>query len=74
MQLIFDPSVNLFYRLFLGSFFVINLVLAFFIIFMERDRREATSTWAWLLLLFVVPVLGFFSIFILRTGRQTKKY
>ncbi|PTF38015.1 cardiolipin synthase [Staphylococcus chromogenes] len=60
MQLIFDPSVNLFYRLFLGSFFVINLVLAFFIIFMERDRREATSTWAWLLLLFVVPVLGFF--------------
>lgn len=60
MQLIFDPSINIFYRLFLGSFFVINLVLAFFIIFMERDRREATSTWAWLLLLFVVPVLGFF--------------
>ena len=29
--------------------FILNLILAFIIIFLERNRRSATSTWAWLL-------------------------
>lgn len=39
MQLIFDPAVNTIYRIFLGVVFLMNIVLAFVIIFMERDRR-----------------------------------
>lgn len=59
MQLIFDPNVNMIYRIVSGAFFLINVVLALFIIFLERDRREATATWAWLLLLFIMPIFGF---------------
>lgn len=35
----------------------INFVLAFTIIFLER--KNATSTWAWLMVLFFLPVVGF---------------
>ncbi|MBA8760687.1 cardiolipin synthase [Staphylococcus coagulans] len=59
MQLIFDPNVNMIYRIVSGVFFLMNVVLALFIIFLERDRREATATWAWLLLLFIMPIFGF---------------
>ena len=38
---------------------MINLVLAFIIIFLERNRRSASSTWAWLFVLFVLPLIGF---------------
>ena len=38
--------------------FVLNMVLAFFILFYERKR--ASSIWAWILILFFLPVLGFF--------------
>lgn len=41
----------------LGSLFIINFVLAFTVIFLER--RNASSTWAWLMVLFFIPVLGF---------------
>lgn len=39
--------------------FIINLVLAFILIFLERHRRSASATWAWLLVLFVFPIIGF---------------
>ncbi|HCG2203971.1 TPA: cardiolipin synthase [Staphylococcus pseudintermedius] len=70
MQLIFDPAVNTIYRIFLGVVFLMNIVLAFVIIFMERDRRDATSTWAWLLLLFIMPTFGF--LLYLFFGRAVK--
>ncbi|MGM8366518.1 cardiolipin synthase [Virgibacillus sp. W0181] len=35
-----------------------NFVLAFTIIFLER--KNPTSTWAWLMVLFFIPILGFF--------------
>src|SRR5699024_8608771 len=44
--------------LLLGSIMVANFVLAFMIIFLER--KNATSTWAWLMVLFFIPVVGFF--------------
>ncbi|MGO1059438.1 cardiolipin synthase [Planococcus sp. FY231025] len=37
--------------------FTLNIVLAFFILFKERKR--ASSLWAWILLLIFLPVIGF---------------
>ncbi|WP_121609498.1 cardiolipin synthase [Mesobacillus foraminis] len=41
----------------LGLILVLNIIFAVFVIFQER--RDASSTWAWLLVLFFIPVLGF---------------
>src|SRR5690625_2454377 len=41
----------------LGSIMLGNIVLAFTVIFMER--KNASSTWAWIMVLFFIPVLGF---------------
>src|SRR5699024_564922 len=43
--------------LLLTSVLIINFILAFTIIFFER--KNASSTWAWLMVLFFIPVLGF---------------
>ena len=43
---------------FLISFtFILNLMLAITIVFLER--RDAPATWAWILVLFFIPLLGF---------------
>src|SRR5690625_7918913 len=41
----------------LGSVMVINFILAFTVIFLER--KNASSTWAWIMVLFFIPILGF---------------
>ncbi|AFH60082.1 cardiolipin synthase [Paenibacillus caseinilyticus] len=41
----------------LGLVFVLNMVSAVVVIF--KERRDVGSTWAWLLVLFFVPLLGF---------------
>ncbi|MEJ7545650.1 PLDc N-terminal domain-containing protein, partial [Staphylococcus hominis] len=78
MQILFDAAVSPVYRGILAFFLVINVVLAFIIVFLDRDRREATSTWAWLFLLFIMPIVGFFAyIFFgraVRKKRQTNTY
>ena len=38
-------------------FIILNVVLAFFILFYER--KTASSAWAWILILFFIPILGF---------------
>lgn len=38
-------------------FFLLNIVLAFFILF--NERKKASSLWAWVLLLIFLPVTGF---------------
>ncbi|MFO6497002.1 cardiolipin synthase [Bacillus sp. z60-11] len=43
--------------IFLGFILVINTLLAIVVIF--RERRDASASWAWLLVLFFIPVLGF---------------
>lgn len=74
MQLIFDASVSPIYRGVLAFFFVMNIVLALIIVFLDRDRRDATATWAWLFLLFVMPILGFIAyIFFGRAVRKKGK-
>jgi cardiolipin synthase len=39
------------------SVYAFNFVLAFTVIFLER--RNASSTWAWLMVLFFIPIVGF---------------
>ncbi len=52
--------------LLLGLVMVLNIVFAVVVIF--RERRDASSTWAWLLVLFFIPVAGF--ILYLLLGRN----
>ncbi|ANQ64771.1 cardiolipin synthase [Staphylococcus equorum] len=54
--------------IFLGAF-ILNLIFAFTIIFMER--RSAGAVWAWLLVLVFIPILGF--IIYLLFGRQIQR-
>ncbi|MFD1203653.1 MULTISPECIES: cardiolipin synthase [Sporosarcina] len=49
--------------------FILNIFLAIALIFLER--RDPTATWAWLLVLFFIPLFGF--IIYLFLGRQLRK-
>lgn len=49
--------------------YILNIFLAIALIFLER--RDPTATWAWLLVLFFVPLVGFF-IYLL-FGRKLRK-
>ena len=51
------------------SIFILNIFLAIALIFLER--RDPTSTWAWILVLFFVPLFGF--IIYLLFGRKLRK-
>ncbi|MEK9199863.1 cardiolipin synthase [Ureibacillus sp. 179-F W5.1 NHS] len=48
---------------------ILNIILAITVIFLER--RDPTSTWAWILVLFFLPLVGF--ILYLSLGRQMRK-
>ena len=48
---------------------ILNIFLAIALIFLER--RDPTSTWAWLLVLFFIPIFGF--IIYLLFGRQLRQ-
>lgn len=52
-------------------FLILNIVLATFVVFLER--RDAASTWAWLLVLFFVPVVGFILYLIFGQNLSRKK-
>ncbi|PTK67005.1 cardiolipin synthase [Staphylococcus borealis] len=71
MKFMFGPDLGTFFTIILALGFVINLILAFIIIFLERNRRSASSTWAWLFVLFVLPLIGF--ILYLFFGRTVSK-
>ncbi|MEO3944813.1 cardiolipin synthase [Gorillibacterium sp. CAU 1737] len=43
--------------LFFGFLLVLNMLLAIVVVFQER--KDAGSTWAWLLVLYFIPILGF---------------
>lgn len=54
---------------FIPILFILNIILAITVIFLER--KDASSTWAWILVLFFLPLLGF--ILYLLLGRQLRK-
>lgn len=41
-----------------GLIFILNMLLAIIVVFLER--KDAGATWAWVLVLFFIPGLGFF--------------
>jgi len=45
----------------LSSVMINNIALAFTVIFLER--KNASSTWAWIMVLFFIPILGFILYF-----------
>lgn len=65
----FYHNSNVILNIVLISAFILNLIFAFTIIFMER--RTAGSIWAWLLILVLIPLLGF--IVYLLFGRQIQR-
>lgn len=66
---LFYHNSNVILNIVLISAFILNLIFAFTIIFMER--RFAGSIWAWLLILVLIPILGF--IVYLLFGRQIQR-
>lgn len=50
---------------------MLNIVLAGFVVFLER--RDVGATWAWLLVLFFIPVLGFVLYLIFGQNLSRKK-
>lgn len=52
-----------------SAILVLNIFLAIALIFLER--RDATSTWAWLMVLFFIPFFGF--IIYLMLGRRLRE-
>lgn len=74
MKFMFGPDLGTFFTIILALGFVINLILAFIIIFLERNRRSASSTWAWLFVLFVLPLIGFILYFFLEEQFQKGKW
>ena len=51
------------YRWVLEHLFIINIIFSLLIIFFQR--RNPTTVWAWLLLLYFIPVIGFILYLIL---------
>nr|WP_202049357.1 cardiolipin synthase [Bacillus glycinifermentans] len=66
MDIIKNISIT---SIFLGFVLVLNTLLAIVVIF--RERRDASASWAWLLVLFFIPVLGF--ILYLLFGHNLKR-
>lgn len=59
------------YTNYVSVYYVINLILAIVIIFFER--KKPTSTLAWLMILYFVPVLGFFIYLIFGQNLSKRK-
>ena len=66
-----DMTITTISAILVSLFLVLNIVLAGFVIFLER--RDAGATWAWLLVLFFVPVAGFILYLIFGQNLSRKK-
>ncbi|MFB4164429.1 cardiolipin synthase [Alteribacillus sp. JSM 102045] len=59
------------YSILISFLFLLNFIFAGIIIFLER--RDATSTWAWLMVLFFIPFLGFILYLIFGQNMSRKR-
>lgn len=57
------------YSILVSAIFLLNIIFAFLVIFLER--RDAGATWAWIMVLTFIPILGF--ILYLLFGRNLRK-
>ena len=55
----------------LKNILIINILLAILLVFFER--RNPSTTWAWLMILLFVPILGFFLYLFLGQDLRKKK-
>lgn len=57
----------------LGLLLVLNMIFAVFVVF--QGRRDIGSTWAWLLVLYFIPILGFIMyLFLAQDYRRVKLF
>ncbi|MUV38543.1 Major cardiolipin synthase ClsA [Lentibacillus sp. JNUCC-1] len=57
--------------LILGNLFIVNIIFAFVIIFFER--QNASTTWAWLMVLVFLPIVGFILYLIFNQNFRRKR-
>ena len=62
-------SISFEFNYFATAIILVNIIFAITVIFLER--KNASSAWAWLLILFFLPLIGF--ILYLLLGRQLRK-
>jgi cardiolipin synthase A/B len=55
----------------LSLILVLNMIMALFVIF--KERRDVGSSWAWLLVLFFIPILGFILYLLLGQNLSRKR-
>ena len=64
-------NIQIFFQFIFGHLVMINLVFAVAIVFFQR--KDPKSVWAWLLILYFVPVLGFIFYLLVGTDMHKKK-
>jgi len=64
-------NVTAIIKWFFSNILIINILLAILIVFFER--RNPTSVWAWLLILFFIPIVGFILYLFLGQDLRRKK-
>lgn len=64
-------DIQLVFEFVFGHLMVINLILAVIIVFFQR--KDPKSVWAWLLILYFIPVLGFIFYLLLGTDMHKQK-
>ena len=67
----FLQGIQIFSDFIFGHLVVMNLVFAIAIVFFQR--RDPKSVWAWLLILYFIPVLGFIFYLLVGTDMHKKK-
>ena len=70
MEVLFQ-NIQIFFQFIFGHLVMINLVFAVAIVFFQR--KDPKSVWAWLLILYFVPVLGFVFYLLVGTDMHKKK-
>jgi len=64
-------NIQLIFEFIFGHLVVINLILAVIIVFFQR--KDPKSVWAWLLILYFIPVLGFLFYLLIGTDMYKQK-
>ena len=68
---LFWQSIQEIFSFIFGHLAYINLILAFVIVFFQR--KDPKSVWAWLLILYFIPVLGFVFYLLIGTDMHKQK-
>jgi len=64
-------NIRLIFEFIFGHLLIINLIFAVIIVFFQR--RDPKSVWAWLLILYFIPVLGFIFYLLIGTDMHKRK-